>query len=698
MKIKLLRLGVCVALMSCFMQRAVAQIPFISIPLIAKAIRYDGKRDKIYATVNSLDTAQGNRLVQINPHTGAIENSVFIGSNPNVMALTKDTNYVYVGCDGVSLVKRVNLSTFTVDRSINLGTSTFGAMIAGDLATSYQSPDMVIVVRKNPGISPSFANVVAYKGTTLLPGQITNTQASCNVIQSANDTTLVYGYQNESSDGQFVVMKADTVAGMTFVSTTHNMYMGTRIKLENNLVYSDAGKITDPTGSVPAFAGTFSGLGMGSAVAPDAAHNHIYFAAPEFTGSASGNDLLIRRYNLQTQTFIDETDIPAIPADFQLAEVLDIIRYGERGMGVIINQDYVFSQARVVLFESCLVEPGTDVSVQMLQSPVKTYINDTATIKVIVKNNGALTAHNVITTDTLSNTFNILGSTAANGSINTTNGTFVWTVDSLTSGQADTAYLTIAFTQIGIFPNTLTSVTNTFDCGLGNNTLVSNFDVRDTACFHISVDLSANDTFYYVHTQATLNWHITNPGTVTGRGIVMTDTFSNGVLYNTGGYASKGNLTQNGNVAVYTLDTLAAGESVDVNVVVYFSNSGHFLDKVHLVTADNILCDSNAIYSFTYKSGDNPTSVSEIQNLNTWKIYPNPVTDKLVFDFQYGGNKQQILMEVKDIMGKTVFKQSANIRSGANTESMDVSRLPKGIYILQVNIGNENQYFKFIKE
>jgi uncharacterized repeat protein (TIGR01451 family) len=698
MKTKLLKLGVCVALISCFVQHAVAQISFISIPLIAKAIRYDGKRDKIYATVNSLDTAHGNTLVQINPHTGAIENSVFIGSNPNVMALTKDNNYVYVGCDGVSFVKRVDLSTFTVDRTINLGSSTFGALTAGDLATSYQSPDMVIVVRKNAGISPGFASVVAYKGTTLLPGQITNTQASCNVIQSANDTTFVYGSQNESSDGQFVVMKADTVAGITFVSTTHNMYMGMHIKLENHLIYSDAGNIVDPTGSAPAFIGTLLGLGTGSAVAPDAAHNHVYFAAPQFTGSASGNDLLIRRYNLQTQTFIDETDIPAIPTDFQLAEVLDVIRYGERGMGVIINQDYVFSQARVVLFESCLVEPGTDVSVQMLQSPAKTYVNDTATIKVIVKNNGSLTADNVITTDTLSNTFNILGSTAANGFINITNGAFTWTLDSLTSGQADTAYLTIAFTQVGVFPNTLTSATNTFDCGLGNNTLVSNFDIRDTGCFHMNVDLSANDTFYYVHTQATLNWHITNPGTVTGRGIVMTDTFSNGVLYNTGGYASKGNLTQNGNVAVYTLDTLAAGESVDVNVVVYFENSGHFLDKVHLLIANNILCDSNAVYSFTYKSGDDPTSVNEIHNLNTWEIYPNPVTNKLMLNFQYSGNKQQLLMEVKDIVGKTVLKQLNNIHSGANAEIIDVSRLPKGIYILQFNIGNENQYFKFIKE
>ena len=108
----------------------------ITVKLIANKLMFHPGRDKIFALVNSRDSLHGNSFVQINPWTGTIERSLFVGSEPTTMDMTKDSNYVYIGLDGASFVKRVNLDSFVVDRSINLGSDINGPYIATDVATS----------------------------------------------------------------------------------------------------------------------------------------------------------------------------------------------------------------------------------------------------------------------------------------------------------------------------------------------------------------------------------------------------------------------------------------------------------------------------------------------------------------------------------------------------------------------------------
>ena len=60
-------------------------------------------------------------------------------------------------------------------------------------------------------------------------------------------------------------------------------------------------------------------------------------------------------------------------------------------------------------------------------------------------------------------------------------------------------------------------------------------------------------------------------------------------------------------------------------------------------------------------------------------IYPNPITDS----FQMRGYDGSVLMVIRDLNGKALFKKQVN----AN-EKITINSLPKGIYMVEINTGN----------
>src|SRR5687767_1147826 len=85
-----------------------------SIPLLANDLVYDPVSQRIYASVSSDAGAEyGNTVTVINPLTRKIEDSVFVGSEPNRLAVTDDGQSLYVGLDGAGAVRRLDIPTRT---------------------------------------------------------------------------------------------------------------------------------------------------------------------------------------------------------------------------------------------------------------------------------------------------------------------------------------------------------------------------------------------------------------------------------------------------------------------------------------------------------------------------------------------------------------------------------------------------------
>ena len=84
-------------------------------------IVYNKQSRKLLVSVPSRVGAGGNSITELDPITGALGISVFVGSEPNKLAISDDGQTAYVGIDGAASVRRVDMSTHTAGTQFRLG-------------------------------------------------------------------------------------------------------------------------------------------------------------------------------------------------------------------------------------------------------------------------------------------------------------------------------------------------------------------------------------------------------------------------------------------------------------------------------------------------------------------------------------------------------------------------------------------------
>lgn len=96
-----------------------------------------------------------------------------------------------------------------------------------------------------------------------------------------------------------------------------------------------------------------------------------------------------------------------------------------------------------------------------------------------------------------------------------------------------------------------------------------------------------------------------------------------------------------------------------------------------------------------YYTTDN-VGAEELQAAS-FKLYPNPADDRLNIYFDQDGSSETRI-EIMDLTGKIVYKDVIGQFSGAYYNSIDVSDLPGGLYLVRISTGKETVNKKFIKE
>ncbi len=127
-------------------------------------IAYDRQSMKLFASLPSRAGAGGNSVTEIDPATGTLGASVFVGSEPNKIAVSDDGQTLYVGLDGAGSVRRVDVDTHTAGALFRLGSEPFAGThyLAGDLAVVPGAPNAVAVARTRPSTSPPGGGVVVF--------------------------------------------------------------------------------------------------------------------------------------------------------------------------------------------------------------------------------------------------------------------------------------------------------------------------------------------------------------------------------------------------------------------------------------------------------------------------------------------------------------------------------------------------------
>lgn len=96
--------------------------------------------------------------------------------------------------------------------------------------------------------------------------------------------------------------------------------------------------------------------------------------------------------------------------------------------------------------------------------------------------------------------------------------------------------------------------------------------------------------------------------------------------------------------------------------------------------------------------GDVVTSIdkSTLLENRSIQIYPNPVVDEFTLTYQLT-NKGSIQIDIVDLQGKVVFTKTVSQTEGIDQLKINVSKLPKGLYLCRLINGLSIETKKILK-
>ena len=324
-----------------------AAVAVRQITLATKDLVYDPLTQRIYASVPSSAGAIGNSITQIDPVPGTIGASVSIGSEPGKLAISDNSQYIYVALDGAAAVRRFDLTTQTAGLQFLLGSGISGVYSAEDISVMPGQADSVAISRQDPNSNHGgvaiYDNGVARSNTTPPP-------TGSNVIEFSSNASTLYGYNNESSEFGLRKMAVDSF-GVTVVSTTRNLIsnFGTNIVQHNGLLYSTRGQVVDP--ETLTRVGTFPLTDFPSFVLPDSSANRVYFLSGFFSSTVT-----LRAFDLTTFVQVGSLSINGISGNPS-----SLIKWGADGLAFRTsgNQVFLVSISEIVPFPATPIPSPT---------------------------------------------------------------------------------------------------------------------------------------------------------------------------------------------------------------------------------------------------------------------------------------------------------------------------------------------------
>ena len=424
---------------------------FLALPV--NDIVYNAKDGLIYASVpGRAGVNLGNTIAAIDPTTGVIEKTIFVGSEPNRLALSDDGTQLFAGLDGAGAVRQVNLTTGTASEQFSLGGGpgiydppytavSFAAVPGEPNSVAVYAGDSIVtifdsgVARPNstPGVGGDF---VRFAGALAFGSSASTLYLTSNAIT---------GYLDK------LTVDATGVTATNQMRSTAINTLGNTMQYDNDRLYIPAGLVLDP--ATGAQLGQFSLSGSNSTppvaaagpIVSDSTLNRAWIVPSNY-----GNAGQLLAFDETTFNPIDSIGVTGIvgSAPYPGAPA-DLIRWGQNGLAFhTANQLYVLQGAIVKDTSS---SPG-DLAVN-IQAPATETTGSTLTYIVQAQNLGPNTAQGV----TLSA---VLPQSVIFGSINTTQGScngsgeFYCDLGSIASGSSATVTVSVTPTDSGTLETT----------------------------------------------------------------------------------------------------------------------------------------------------------------------------------------------------------------------------------------------------
>lgn len=438
---------------------------FISLP--ANALAYSSATQLLYASVGSSGGPNlGNSIVPIDPNTGALRTPIFVGSEPQKMAISSDGTVIWVALNGAAAVREVNLTTPSAGLQISLGGGT----------GVYNPPSTATALAVMPGQPNTVAVALSTSNTysslvTIYDNGIPRTNAVNGAVQCCSGVTgLAFdntGTKLYEAGSGYGLATVDST-GITSATALNANVSTNDLRVDNGRAYLTTGVILDANSGTQL--GVFSvapNQNANGPVAPDSTIGEAFV----LVNPNSANSFQVNAYDLST--FNPKGDILVAGVNSFLTNPGSLTRWGQNGVAFASGtQVYILTSPLVRDLSTTLA----DISVTAVSPPASGTTGTNLTYSLTIANAGPSAAMPVSFIDNLPNGSTFQSVTTSQGTC--AGGAVVYCdLGNLNSGASATVQITL--TPLG--PGTLTNIASVAapqgDPNPGNNAVSSSVTV-----------------------------------------------------------------------------------------------------------------------------------------------------------------------------------------------------------------------------
>ena len=457
---------------------------FLALPI--NDIVYNAVDGLIYASIpGSAGEGLGNTIAGIDPSSGVIIKTIFVGSEPNRIALSSDGTQLFVGLNGAGAVRQVNLTTATagIQFSLGGGPGVYNPpYTAQGLAVLPGQPNSVAVYGNNGIVTIFDSGAARAKTSSGLSVYFNQNSGSLSFGSSAS--TLYLNSQSTSANLYALTIDATGVTGATPLGNGG----GNSIQYDNSRLYLSSGVVLN--------AATGSQLGQFSTASTSGSPSTpVVAAGPVVSDSTLGRAWVVPSslsYQTNTNQIIafDETtfnpvgSIPITGVGANLSSSsynnipADLIRWGQNGLAYrTASQLYVLQSS---LVKDISTSPA-DLSVS-IQAPATATTGSAFSYTVQVANLGQNSAAGVTLTTVLPASA-IGGTYTSSQGACTGGGVLYCDLGAIANGSAATVTISITPTVAGSLTMTGSASSASFDPVSSNNQANSSTTVTGNAFY-----------------------------------------------------------------------------------------------------------------------------------------------------------------------------------------------------------------------
>jgi hypothetical protein len=240
------------------------------------SMTYDSHSALLYIGTADYDSIHPNSIVALDPATGSISNVQVVGSNPDLLSVSANGQFLYMGFASTTNMTQLEIPSLGAPLTWALNNPLTSAVYwAGDLRAAPQNPHTVAVTLLDLTTQPTLTGgVVIYEDEVLQPNYVPGWGLSQVVF-----STLAWGSSDPILTGASVSSPLSelqvTATGVSLVSTGtaifNNGFGQIHSDFGNGLIYSDSGNVANPL--TQAVVGNYKASGL---VAPDSTLNRVF--------------------------------------------------------------------------------------------------------------------------------------------------------------------------------------------------------------------------------------------------------------------------------------------------------------------------------------------------------------------------------------------------------------------------------------